>query len=311
MTASEEVAEGCKNLRQGDVIADVPLPLELNGQDGCAVAILTQTCDVVQSSKTRCLVAPVLPHDPQVISGASKGRRPLHLLLEVADDDGPDPCVVDMEAATSVLKSDLVGKSLLARYVPVASSTQAGTVAARIGRAFNRFPFPDEVHPFFNGLRSRIRKKSGTLSPFGQALDLVEDIRVRANQWPEPMRELVLFIVVDEEFLIPREDYDPGWTWGETRVLGLTANETLDSLDLNRASELIIANLDGDETTLASLWTRFGELVYSELLQPNLNTEVSSCRVDVLSDGEMKYRDYRRTESLDFEVLSDAASPTV
>jgi hypothetical protein len=32
--------------------------------------------------------------------------------------------------------------------------------------------------------------------------------------------------------------------------------------------------------------------------------------VDVLSDTDMKYRDYRRTESLDFEVLSDSRLPT-
>lgn len=309
MTIGETVAEGCTNLRQGDIVDGLRLPLEQSAQQGCTVAILSQTCDVVQPSKARCLVAPVLPKDQKTLLGARKGRRPLHLLLEVPEADGPEPCVVDMERATSVLKSDIVGKSMVARFVPVASSTQAGTVAARIGRAFNRFPFPDEVHPFFENLRSRVISKTDTMSPFGQVLDLVEDIRVRADQWSAPARELVVFIIVREELLIPRDDYDSTWVWGEARVQGYSRKDELGSLKLARVTELIIQNLNGDATTLATLWTKFGELIYTELLAPKLNSEVSGCRVDVLSDIDMRYRDYQRTESLDFEVLSDSTLP--
>jgi hypothetical protein len=55
---------------------------------------------------------------------------------------------------------------------------------------------------------------------------------------------------------------------------------------------------------LLNLWRLFGERVHSALLVPNLSEEVISFRVEVLSDVELKYRDYMSTESLDLESLS-------
>jgi hypothetical protein len=299
---SELVAADCVNIRQGDIVDDDATPL--------GIAILSQTCDVVQRSKVRCLVAPVIEADEQSLREARKGRKPLHLYLEPGSALGPGsvllPCIVDMEQARSVLKGDLAGKRLLARYVPEASSSHAGEVAARVGRAFNRFPFPDEVYPFFAKLRKHVQSKSGTPSPFGLVIDLVDDLRIRADQWTEPGRKLTLYVVVEQERLIPRDDYDPGWQWGNARVQGVSAGEELDALKLTRVCELILANDGGDSTSLANLWARFGECIVSELLHPSLNSEVVACLVEVLSDQEMTYRQYQRTVSLDLEVLSDS-----
>ena len=302
---SKIVAADCGNLRQGDIVGDLSLPSADKGLAPNGVAILSQTCDVVQSSKVRCLVAPVIESNEQSLRDARKGRKPLHLFLESGLGSDPQSCVVDMERATSVLKSDLVGKPLLARYVPAASSAHAGEIAARVGRAFNRFPFPDEVYPLFNKLRSRIQSKSGSPSPFGQVVDLVDDLRVSANQWTGPGRQLKLYVVLEQKRLIPRDDFDPGWVW-EARVRGLRTGEKSGSMKLTRICELILANDGGDPTTLAFLWNRFGECLVSELLHPHLNSEVSECDVEVLSDTEMTYRQFQQTESLDLEVLSDS-----
>ena len=70
--AVEVVGDDCCNLRQGDVVGLRLLSLSGTGMvpelvptpEG--VAILSQTCDVVQPSKARCLVAPV-------VVGASNG----------------------------------------------------------------------------------------------------------------------------------------------------------------------------------------------------------------------------------------------
>ena len=139
---AEDVAEDCSNLRQGDVIESGPdVEAMFEGSLGSlGVVVLSQTCDVVQSSKTRCLVAPVVTADDASVVAAKKGRTPLHLYL--APDNSGETRVADMEHAVSLPKPALVGKRILGRHVAEASSRQAGKLAARVGRAFNRFPFP-------------------------------------------------------------------------------------------------------------------------------------------------------------------------
>ena len=301
----EVVATDCTNLRQGDVV-------EGNGlfPDGDApvlAAILSQTCDVVQPSKSRCLIAPVIESNATSLRDARKGRKPLHLYLESTTEE-PKPCIVDMEQALSVAKSELLGRRISARYVSEASSTHAGDVAERVGRAFNRFPFPDEVYPFFRELRSRVQSKSGTVSAFGQAVDMLEDLRIAADQWTRPGRRLRLYVVVPKELLIPAEDFDPNWTWSSDRILELRNGDAREDMTLHRICELILANKKGDLTTLGFLWGLFGSRLASELLVPNLSTEVTDCEVEVVSDTELNYRQFRRTVSLDLEVLSNAVA---
>lgn len=309
--SSDLVLEDCSNLRQGDVIA-LPELVLTNGGDleriptPAGVVILSQTCDVVQRSKMRCLIAPVLVDpDASSLSSARKGQKPLHLYLESKAAE-PERCLADMELAVSVPKADIVGAPLLARYVQEASSEQARSVAWRIGRAFSRFPFPDEVYPAFNKLRRQAQDKAGSEGNFGRVLDLVDDLRVSADQWRAAGRRLSLHVIVAEERFALPDDMDPSWTWGTERVTGLRPGETRSNLSLDRVSELILANLEGDRTTLAHLWQVLGETIESKLLAPALTDEVVSFKVSVVADSEMTVRQYVRTESLDLEVLSDS-----
>lgn len=310
--AVEVVGDDCRNLRQGDVVG-----LRLLSVAGAGVgpelvptpegvAILSQTCDVVQPSKARCLVAPVVvgPSD-SALSSARKGQKPLHLYLESSTTE-PTRCLADMEYAVSIPKETLVGLPINARYVEQASGKAARTVAWRVGRAFSRFPFPDEVYPAFSRLRRQAQEKAGSAGNFGRVLDHVEDLRVASDQWSSPGRNLTLYIVVDEKLLIAPDDVDPSWRWSSTRVIGLRSDELETSLSLDRVSELILANLDADKSSLARLWRLFGEIVKEKLLSPMLSDEVTAFDVVVLSDSEMTFRQYQRTESLDLEVLSDS-----
>lgn len=306
------VADDCSNLRQGDVVALRRIPMPGAGGESevvdapGGVAILSQTCDVVQPGKARCLVAPVVS-DPSdgAFSSARKGQKPLHLYLESSAAD-PTRCIADMERALSIPKATLVGLPIIARYVDEASGRTARSVAWRVGRAFSRFPFPDEVYPAFAKLRRQAQDKAGSAGNFGRVLDLVEDLRVSADQWSGPGRHLTLYIVVAEERLIPPDDIDPGWHWSPTRVASLRVGEEASGLSLDRVSELILANLDGDRSSLAHLWRILGETIQANLLAPMLSDEVASFDVVVLADSEMTFRQYQRTESLDLEVLSDS-----
>lgn len=312
------VADDCSNLRQGDVVGlpHLMLPSDIDAEAVSmptpgGVVVLSQTCDVVQPSKTRCMVAPVVPDtDKATLSAARKGQKPLHLYLEPTASE-PSPCVADMEYAVSVPKKVLAGSPIVARYVEQASGKPARAVAWRVGRAFSRFPFPDEVYPVFARLRRQAQDKAGSTGNFGRVLDLVEDLRVSADQWSSPGRVLTLYIVVAEERLIAIDDIDPRWRWSKDRVVGLRDDETESGLSLDRACELILANLDGDESSLAHLWRVFGAKVQSNLLAPALNDEVVSFDVLVLSDTEMTFRQHQHSESLDLEVLSDSTGTSL
>lgn len=315
--AAELVGGGCSNLRQGDVVG--LQHLSLSGTDGTSeivdtlggVVILSQTCDVVQPSKTRCLVAPVIVNPSAgELSSARKGQKPLHLYLESSSAE-PSRCLADMEKAVSIPNSSLLGLPITARYVDLASGPAARTVAWRVGRAFSRFPFPDEVYPAFSSLRKQAQDKAGSAGNFGRVLDHVEDLRVNADQWSRPGRKLTLYIVVAEELLIAHDDVDPNWSWSSTRVKGLRSAEPQTGFSLDRVSELILKNVGADMSSLANLWRLFGEIVKTRLLSPMLSDEVATFEVVVLSDSEMTFRQYQRTESLDLEVLSDSSDPSV
>ncbi|MBN9608214.1 MAG: hypothetical protein BGO26_20725 [Actinobacteria bacterium 69-20] len=310
--AGERVAGDCSNLRQGDVVG--LLEVRLVGVGGewetvatpAGVAILSQTCDIVQPSKARCLVAPVVVNPTDAaLSGARKGQKPLHLYLE-SQMAVPTRCIADMEQAVSTPKVTLAGAPLIARYVEHASGRAARAVAWRVGRAFSRFPFPGEVYPAFNRLRGKAQERAGSLGNFGRVLDLVQDLRVSADQWTRAGRNLILYVVVDQEHLIAPEDVDPNWYWDAARVKGLRAGEMEAGLSLDRVCELLLANLEGDRSSLAHLWRMLGDAIQSTLLAPALDREVVSFGVLVVSDAEMTYRQYQQTESLDLEVLSNS-----
>lgn len=307
---TESVCDDCSNLRQGDVVGLYRLLMPRTDDESAimntpsGIAILSQTCDVVQPSKERCLVAPIItkPSDGE-ISSARKGQKPLHLYLE-SNAAEPTQCVADMEFAMSIPKSTLVGLPITARYVEQASSRSARSVAWRVGRAFSRFPFPDEVYPAFSRIRRQAQDKAGSSGNFGLLLDRVEDLRVAADQWTRAGRKLTLYIIVAEELLIAPEDVDPTWKWSPERVIGLRSNEPATGLSLDRVSELILANIDADRSSLAHLWALFGKIVEEKLLSPGLSKEVATFAAVVLSDTEMTFRQYQETESLDLEVLS-------
>lgn len=304
-----KAVQGCTNLRQGDIIAlrELVLSGEILGttetlQTSGGVAIISQTCDIVQSSKTYCLVAPII-HDAteQVKKDAAKGRKPLHLFLS---NGGGDSFVANLELAVSVPKRQL--EELLVTFR--VDYGQAREVSSKIVRAFGRFPFPDEVFPAFKKFRDKVQSSSGKNGNFSKVLDLIQDVRVAADQWENPGRNLTLYLIVDQELLKPIEDLDLNWKWNEVDVKGARHGEETEHLTLDRVSELILENLDSGPEVLTELWSRFEDAVKQSLLNTHHDQEVFLFDAVVLSDEEMTLRLYNQTESLDLEVLSHSQS---
>jgi hypothetical protein len=310
MVSGVESVATDNEFRQGDVISarlgGIGEPVGLTN-DPCHVAILSQTCDVAQPSKEFCLVAPAEQLPDGQHKAVLKGRKPLMIPL---DDDAGGRWAADAGRAFSITKSILGTAQLVARCAASDHGRQATRTRARIARAFGRFPFPDEVHPVFAQLEDRLRSKAGTSGNLGQVIDLIDDIRITADQWDKPGRHLKLYLVVVGSELIPAEDCDPAWTWN--RVKGWTVKDT-HGFTLDRVCELILANHhDGEDhrhddlTSLWHLWREFGTALHSTLIKPHLDDEVTRVDVEVLSDDDMTLRVFKTTEALDLQALSDA-----
>lgn len=313
------IVESMVDLRQGDVVRVSWIPAITEGAaasvptpDG--VVIVSQTCDIVQSSKTHCLVAPIVSCTDEELSQARKGQAPLRLYLPPVV--GVDAQVADLQQMTSIPKLVIVGTELAARRTTDEQGEHARNIADRLGRLFTRFPFPDEVYPAFNKLRKRVQKTAGGQGWFGQVLDYVEDLRVAADQWPADGRRLTLHIVVSERFLIPVEEADPGWDWSRATVHDKRNGESLDTLGLDRLSELLVKNIreldnaaaPADSTTLLRLWEAWTVATEAAYLGPS-TPAVDTFQAELTSDVEFTYADWKRSESLDLEVLSDSRAP--
>lgn len=305
-----------QELRQGDVVSLAWIPSVVDGAPGASpcpegVVIVSQTCDVVQDSKTVCLVAPIVPADDALVSRARKGQAPLKLYLPNHADTPAQ--IADLDRIAAVPKSSLIGATLTARRGADEQSKPARDIAQRIGRVFTRFPFPDEVYPAFARLRSRAQKTAGGAGWFGQVLDYVDDLRVSADQWPAAGRNLILRVIVEDRYLIPAEDADPTWDWQTATVKGKKSGELLTQLSLERASELLVRNLQtldedlssADTTTILRLWERWlAELEAADLALADRH--VASFGAELVSDAEFTYGQWKASESLDLEVLSDS-----
>lgn len=309
MSRDLEVAPSCANLKQGDVI-DLPELLRPGEAYGTfdtiatpqGVAIISQTCDVVQDTKDYCAVAPIVHGATEGDKkNAAKGRRPLHLFLDSDDGTGR---IADLEKIISIPKTWLEGYPIIARISGGPSSKRARELSAKIMRAFGRFAFPDEVVPGFKKFRDRVQSKSGSAGNFGRVLDLITDLRVVADQWEKPGRNLTLYFLVEQQFLASAEDLDPSWRWNTEHVRGAKPADQDGALSLDRVCFLILENLQSRPEVLAELWRRFEEAVKVTLLNTHDDEEVYLFEAEVLSEVDMTYEIYKTTESFDLEALS-------
>lgn len=304
--------------RQGDVVALTWVPTTEQGAPSqlrtpSGVVILSQTCDVVRDPGTRphVLVAPIAGSlAKKQESDARRGRTPLLLHLPLTDN--AEEKFADLQHATSVPKSSLLGTTLLSRHTTSDSAPDAAHLGARIGRAFSRFAFPDEIHGVTDALAKKARETSGSSKPFGRVIDYVEDLRVKASHWGAPGRVLTFYVIVSSALLIEPDDVDPQWHWGRAVIHGARPNEDIAAAPLARVSEILANACDAyiqdsstaDMTTLFYLWGAWAATTHRELLDPRLGAEVSEIRLVLESDDEFSLAQMRRTASLDLEDLS-------
>ena len=303
-----------RQLRQGDVVAISALPVLASGVAELlptpqGVVLLSQTCDVVQSSKRTVTVAPLLP-DPtkDQISQAKRGRSPALLYLPQTVEH-PER-IADMSRICSVPKTEVLSTSPLSRHAIDGFGPQSRQLARRIGRVYSRFAFPDAVHDSLSGFIDAARSKAFGGGHFARVLGLVEEFRVAADHWDRPGRRLKFYSVVPSRFLPPDEDF--GAALADEPIPGLGRGEDLGVASVDRVSQLLaeaceqIEEGKGSEGVALRLWQTWCTAVQRQYLDPKVGEEIAAFEFEPVGTGELSYEQMKATEPLDLETLSDS-----
>lgn len=277
------------------------------------VAIITQTCDLVQPSKPYAVVAPVVQLAPNKSGMAKSGRMPQYVHLSGFCQDN---YFVDLAHCSTVTKSALVERERLSSGVDPNDSVAVSKFAAQIGRKFSRFPFPDEVQPWFRPLQEKITKGHGKESSLGRLLRETVDLRIQSNDWNSTGMHLTIHVIVPSSLVPALEDFEPGDASPEL-MNELRQNGELVE-DAAKIADRLMAT-DARQSPAYSapdrhmLWSAFAESL-AELcqpkgpeLRPEISEAVASVTGQLSTDDEFSLFLYLRTESLDLEHLSPPA----
>lgn len=264
------------------------------------VALISQTCDLVQvSPKDRLLVAPVRECSPEEQSNVRKGRKPLLVLVGESLD-----LVADLERVVSLPREVLDSRDVVGRTCASQSGKEASQLAIRIGRAFSRFAFPNEVHSVLSKLQRKVVESYTKKTCFADLLARIEEIRVACTDWDSSGRDLTIYVIVPSDLLPPTDMKPAGWTWSLSSVAGLKPSEQPEHLSLERISELILCNFQtGQQAALVELWRMWEELMQAQYLAKT-DEHVASIELQVVSGSDLTYDLYVESEILDFSTLS-------
>lgn len=284
----------------GSGVGEIECPL--------GVALISQTCDIVQTNRPNVIVARVARLDPSEAKSAIRGERPRYAHLPAAST--PD-LFADLEFCATLAKSELSRDSLWESGVDDGDPKMVRQFAARIGRRFSRFPFPDDIQPSFRPLQEKVRSgHHKEESPLGRALQLAKDIRIEADSWEKRPINLTIHVILPGDAIPSPEAIDYA---EEPQELGQWLHPR--SGERRTASE-IAERLLGSSTKPAStptaveryyLWQAFADALARLCRTRNSAKPCESVAAvvgQIWTEDEFSLRRYRSSESLDLEDLS-------
>jgi hypothetical protein len=282
------------------------------------VALLSQTCDIVQSNRLTVLLSPVVILAGDVLIEATKGKRPRFVALPALGADR----FVDLDFCATLHKDALVG------FFSTAGVDQKDDAAVRtfglsVARRFGRFPFPDEVVPWFDPLLDTIVDKySRQETGLSLALKQVVEFRVHAAEgWIQPPYDVTLTAIVRAGAVPEIDEEDQGevpidlkkWMRRPDGTLKKSAGEIAARLfakDLPPQGKLPLpTNIDRYHLWIAlveawadSCFPRRKE----EKAKPEVMNAIADGRIQsaLASEDEYSLAKYRQSEQLDVEHLS-------
>ncbi len=281
-------------LRQGDYLPQVrtlfgsgALGAQPHEMDH-GVVVISQCCDLAKSSADNLPVcAKVIQLETSAANLARTGRQPRyyqceHLGANLFLDFGVIGVVeLDPENFRDQVHED--------------DDARRRALAARVGRRFTRFAYPNEIQPFFYSIQNRLRKVNGKAeSALGRCLDRVVTLRVETDWSDGPPWSLNLVFVLLDDYLpqLPESPSDPA-----TPLVQIAK-------DVDGAARAIDACTPGD-LRLAGLWQRLGDLIV-DAAKRGADAVVSEVTVEITDESDFSYARFMRSVDLDIDDLSEA-----
>jgi len=311
MAVDARVEQFCVNVRQGDLLAAASISIaEREEPTPNGVVVISQTCDIVQTDgRPNLVVAKAVELGESDARDALKGRRPRFVHIPGA----PGELFADLEYIASMEKTSAVNLPHT-RCIDDDAFEHQRKVAIAIGRRFSRLALPEEVIPWFDGLKKQVSDKANNPdSPLGRVLDVVREIRVQAKHWRPPGIDLKIYIIVaagelpmvgDEPF--PAPDLTLA-TWLDAGRGPAELAEALFPTDGNRPSG---AHRD-------HLWRALA-VSFAGLIKPpaRFNTDesvqqaIAGVVVEVVGEDEFTFLLHRRSDEIDLAHLSGPTPDT-
>ncbi len=158
--------------------------------------VVTQTCDIVRSCRSRPFieVVPLVEVKQQQMPEIQKAKRPQYAYISgVAELN----LVADLDRVMTVEKAVVAEWK---RQRGCRDDEEIRALGQALGRKRVRFAFPDDFVIFVSELQKRIKKKHNKSSNEGDALRALREIRVRASpSWNSPSIELMFWFIRDEK----------------------------------------------------------------------------------------------------------------
>lgn len=280
------------------------------------VAILSQTCDIVQNINNVLIVSPVVLLQGEEKSAAQKGRNARHVSLPAYGES----YFVDL-AFVGTCSIKALRRATHSTGVQSVNQNESSRFGQLVGRRFSRFPFPDEIHPYLHNLKEIfIEKSDKDASSQKWAMDFMLEIRVEAGPphfWSQPPYALTLLFVV-KQGVLPQLANPPVATPGIDAFLnpinGIrpSADRIATRLMENETSSNI-QPLSGDDKVI--LWNelvdRWAALVkirnpakFSMEIQNALASR--SVSAELIPVDEIPYSRIVRSQALDLQHLSNS-----
>ena len=277
--------------------------------------LLSQTCDLVLPDRLTVVAAPLVRLSGETLRQAKRGGRPRYVAVPAVGDDA----FADLDVIGSLHKNIFASTSVTDGLGQ--ADLEIRRFGRRVARRFGRFPFPDEVVPWFSPLTEVVANKYDKATGDAHTLEQVVEFRIEAaGGWTTPPYALTLVTVVSAGTLPELEEAEQIDPPAELKLWLREPSGRLRRSPGEIANRLFAHQLDPSGRKLAPppaeryhLWLALAEAWAEKCVprerykdDPAVAAAVAGGGVssEIVSDDEYSLARYRRSERLDVEHLS-------
>jgi hypothetical protein len=194
--ANKPLSDEAKLAIQNIPANESTLDLRLIEIECVGYVILTQTCDLVRSPKDRPYleISPIIQATKEICDLSRKQRIPRYVSLQPLEKNN---YVADLDRKMTIEKS-ILGN--MKKCIGCKTDKEKENFSRALTRKSSRFAFPNDFNNCLQDIQKRIKAKHGKLSPEGQLLSDMREIKVIAKpNWSADNINIVFYVIFPED----------------------------------------------------------------------------------------------------------------